>query len=54
MSTAHTVVLVDDHPAFRLGVRQVIASDDPALGHGGVYGGDCFVARLSAGGQCAK
>ncbi|MEK7677551.1 MAG: response regulator transcription factor [Verrucomicrobiota bacterium] len=27
MSTSHTVVLVDDHPAFRLGVRQVIASD---------------------------
>ena len=27
MSTLHTVVLVDDHPAFRLGVRQVIASD---------------------------
>jgi hypothetical protein len=27
------------------------AGDDPALGHGGVYGGDCYLARISADGR---
>nr|HPM84722.1 hypothetical protein [Candidatus Anammoximicrobium sp.] len=27
------------------------ASDDPHLGHGGVYGGDCYLARLSSDGS---
>jgi len=27
------------------------AGDDPALGHGGVYGGDCYLARLSPEGS---
>ena len=27
------------------------AGDDPSLGHGGVYGGDCYLARLSADGS---
>jgi DNA-binding NarL/FixJ family response regulator len=27
MSAKHSIVLVDDHPAFRLGVRQVVESD---------------------------
>ena len=27
------------------------AGDDPALGHGGIYGGDCFLLRLSADGR---
>lgn len=27
------------------------AGDDPALGHGGIYGGDCFLTRLSPDGQ---
>lgn len=26
------------------------AGDDPNLGHGGIYGGDCYLARLSADG----
>lgn len=32
-------------------VQPKYAGDDPALGHGGVYGGDCFLARLDADGQ---
>jgi hypothetical protein len=27
------------------------AGDDPHLGHGGVYGGDCYLARLSPDGS---
>ena len=27
------------------------AGDDPALGHGGVYGGDCYLAHMSADGS---
>jgi hypothetical protein len=27
------------------------AGDDPRLGHGGVYGGDCYLVRLSADGR---
>lgn len=27
------------------------AGDDPALGHGGVYGGDCYLARISPDGS---
>ncbi|MBN1420680.1 MAG: hypothetical protein JXP34_18050 [Planctomycetes bacterium] len=27
------------------------AGDDPALGHGGIYGGDCYLARLSPDGR---
>jgi hypothetical protein len=32
-------------------VQPKYAGDDPALGHGGVYGGDCFLVRLGANGQ---
>ena len=32
-------------------VQPQYAGDDPALGHGGVYGGDCYLARLSADGR---
>ena len=32
-------------------VQPRYAGDDPALGHGGVYGGDCYLARLSADGR---
>ena len=32
-------------------VQPKYAGDDPALGHGGIYGGDCYLARLSADGR---
>lgn len=32
-------------------VQSEYAGDDPALGHPGIYGGDCFLARLSPDGQ---
>ena len=32
-------------------VQPTYAGDDPALGHGGIYGGDCFVVRLSPDGD---
>jgi hypothetical protein len=32
-------------------VQPQYAGDDPSLGHGGVYGGDCYLARLSADGS---
>lgn len=38
-------------PTFPGAVQPQYAGDDPALGHGGVYGGDCYLARLSADGR---
>jgi hypothetical protein len=35
-------------------VQPFYAGDDPGLGHGGVYGGDCYLLRLSADGRAAK
>ena len=32
-------------------VQPKYAGDDPALGHGGIYSGDCYLAQLSADGQ---
>jgi len=32
-------------------VQPKYAGDDPNLGHGGVYGGDCYLARLSPDGR---
>jgi hypothetical protein len=32
-------------------VQPEYAGDDPNLGHGGVYGGDCYLARLSPDGK---
>jgi len=32
-------------------VQPKYAGDDPALGHGGIYGGDCYLFRLSPDGQ---
>ena len=32
-------------------VQPTYGGDDPSLGHGGVYGGDCYLARLSADGS---
>ena len=32
-------------------VQPEYAGDDPALGHGGVYGGDCYLARLAGDGR---
>jgi hypothetical protein len=32
-------------------VQPKYAGDDPALGHPGIYGGDCFLVRLSPDGQ---
>jgi hypothetical protein len=32
-------------------VQPEYAGDDPNLGHGGIYGGDCFLVRLSADGS---
>lgn len=40
-----------DFPATADAVQPKYAGDDPALGHGGIYGGDCFLARLSADGS---
>ncbi|MBM4090637.1 MAG: hypothetical protein FJ276_14635, partial [Planctomycetes bacterium] len=32
-------------------VQPKYAGDDPALGHGGVFGGDCYLARISPDGR---
>ena len=40
-----------DMPTSAGVVQPKYAGDDPALGHGGVYGGDCYLARLSADGS---
>jgi hypothetical protein len=32
-------------------VQPAYAGDDPNLGHGGIYGGDCYLARLSPDGS---
>jgi len=32
-------------------VQERYAGDDPSLGHGGVYGGDCYLLRLSGDGR---
>ena len=32
-------------------VQPKYAGDDPNLGHGGVYGGDCYLAHLNAAGS---
>ena len=36
-----------DMPATVGVVQPHYAGDDPALGHSGIYGGDCYLARLS-------
>jgi hypothetical protein len=41
----------DTMPTTPGAVQPQYAGDDPALGHGGVYGGDCYVAHLSPDGQ---
>ena len=38
-------------PAGKEALQPKYAGDDPALGHGGVYGGDCYLARLSQEGD---
>ncbi len=40
-----------DMPTSAGAVRPKYAGDDPNLGHGGVYGGDCYLARLSPDGR---
>ena len=40
-----------DLPTTEGVVQPAYAGDDPALGHPGVYGGDCFLVRLSADGR---
>ncbi len=45
-----------DMPTTEGVIQPAYAGDDPNLGHGGVYGGDCYVARLNPDGgslQCA-
>ena len=44
-------VCSSDMPTTEGVVQPKYAGDDPALGHGGVYGGDCFLARLSPDGR---
>ncbi len=39
-----------DLPVTPGAVQPKYAGDDPNLGHGGIYGGDCYLARLSADG----
>ena len=41
----------DDFPTTEGVVQPKYAGDDPALGHGGIYGGDCFLVRLSPDGK---
>lgn len=31
--------------------QRTYAGDDPSIGHGGVYGGDCYLVRLGPGGR---
>lgn len=38
-------------PATQGAVQPRYAGDDPGLGHPGIYGGDCYVARLDASGR---
>jgi hypothetical protein len=40
-----------DMPTTVSVVQPKYAGDDPSLGHGGVFGGDCYLARLSADGS---
>jgi len=40
-----------DMPTSAGAVQPKYAGDDPNLGHGGVYGGDCYLARLSPDGR---
>jgi len=44
-------VMSDDMPTTPAVVQPKYAGDDPALGPGGLYGGDCYLARLSADGR---
>ena len=41
----------DNLPTTADTVQPKYAGDDPALGHGGIYGGDCFLLRLSPDGS---
>ena len=41
----------DEMPTTAGVVQPKYAGDDPRLGHGGVYGGDCYLARISADGD---
>ena len=40
-----------DMPTSAGSVQPKYAGDDPRLGHGGVFGGDCYLARLSPDGR---
>jgi len=40
-----------DLPVTEGVVQPRYAGDDPALGHSGIYGGDCYLLRLSPDGQ---
>jgi len=40
-----------DMPTSAGALQPKYAGDDPNLGHGGVYGGDCYLARLSPDGR---
>lgn len=40
-----------DMPVTAGVVQPKYAGDDPALGHGGIYGGDCYLARVSPDGR---
>ncbi|MCX8036581.1 MAG: SBBP repeat-containing protein [Candidatus Sumerlaeia bacterium] len=41
----------DNLPVTEGVVQPKYAGDDPDLGHGGIYGGDCYLFRLSADGK---
>jgi len=41
----------DNMPTTAGVVQPRYAGDDPALGHGGIYGGDCYLVRLNADGR---
>lgn len=41
----------DTMPTSAGAAQAKYAGDDPSLGHGGVYGGDCYLARLSPEGD---
>jgi hypothetical protein len=38
-------------PTSKNAVQRAYAGDDPNLGHGGVYGGDCYLIRLGPNGK---
>lgn len=40
-----------DLPVTGDAVQSEYGGDDPALGHGGIYGGDCYLVRLSPDGR---